>query len=64
MSHGYDCIPNPVQTQRKEESERHARDMRQAEERERLLKYKITTYYNTRVWVSVRDGRVEVERAR
>ena len=64
MAHGYDCIPNPAETQRKDESERHAREMKQAEERERLLKQNIASRYNSRVHVSLRDGGVHVELAR
>ena len=64
MAHGHDCIPNPAETARKEDARRHENEMKQANERERLLKNNIASRYNTDVWVSVRDGGVEVERAR
>jgi len=64
MMHGHDCIPNPAETARKEDARRHETEMRKAEERERLLKKNIASRYNTDVWVTVRDGGVEVERAR
>lgn len=64
MAHGHDCIPNPAQTAREEDARRHEKEMKDAREKEQLLKDNIASRYNTDVWVQVRDGRVEVERKR
>ena len=64
MAHGHDCIPNPAETAREEYARRHKKETDEAEEREYLLKKAIASRYNVPVHVSVRDGGVEVERAR
>lgn len=57
-------IPNPLSFDLKEKERQREREKAEAERRENIFKDAIAAQYNTRVWVSIRDGRVEVEAAR
>jgi len=64
MAFGRDCIPNPLSTELDNERRKKKDELKAAEAREDALKKNIASRYNVPVWVSVRDGRVEVEAQR
>lgn len=64
MAFGHECIPNPLKADVEELQRKRKDDERKSSEREDALKSHIASKYNVPVWVSVRDGRVEVERQR
>jgi len=64
MAFGHECIPNPLAAEVTAERRRREKDVAELERREQALKDNIAKRYNIPVWVSVRDGRVEVEAQR
>lgn len=61
---GHECIPNPLQTELSNEKRAHAQRIKDMEAREDALKKDIASRYGSPVWVSIRDGRVQVEAQR
>lgn len=64
MAMGHECIPNPLATELAETRRKKESAVKESEAQEDALAKNIASRYNVPVWVSVRDGRVEVEAQR